>query len=316
MRDFYPSIEPYKHFMLSVSDGHEIYVECCGNPNGYPILFVHGGPGAGCGANDRRFFDPDHYHIILFDQRGCGRSTPFGSLSHNTTPKLVEDMEAIRQHLDVNTWHLFGGSWGSTLSLAYGQAYPKHTSSLILRGIFLGRQQDSDWFSQGGATQLYPDKFEQFTNLLTIQSNESVLDAAYRIMTNPADEELALGVAKGWAGWELGIGYLKSHSNKLSDNLDPKFCWTLARHETHFLVNQCFLGDNQLLNDCRLLTDIPITIVHGRYDIICPFENAWSLHKALPHSELHICDASGHASSELQIKDKLIKATDAMRAVH
>lgn len=315
MRDLYPPINPFKHTMLSVGEGHELYVECCGNPEGYPILFLHGGPGAGCSENDRRFFDPEHYFIVLFDQRGCGRSKPFGSLQRNTTQALVADIEAIRAFLHIDKWHVFGGSWGATLALVYAESFPESVTALVLRGIFLAREKDKHWFTGGGAARLFPDKMEKLQSLLPPDSEGSVLDIAHQTMTNQDNHSAARDAAKGWAGWEVSIGCLSSQPDTIFDALDSAFCWTLSRHETHYLVNNCFIEENQIIHQAHKLDQIPLTIIHGRYDIVCPFDNAWTLHKAVKHSELHICDHSGHASSEPQIRSQLIRATDKMRSV-
>lgn len=315
MQDLYPPISPFKQTMLSVGDGHELYVECCGNPEGYPILFVHGGPGAGCSENDRRFFDPEHYYIVLFDQRGCGRSKPFGSLQNNTTQKLVDDIEAIRTSLDIKAWHVFGGSWGATLALVYAQTFPDNVTALILRGIFLAREKDKQWFTGEGAARLFPDKMERLRGLLPDSAEGPLLEVAHQTMINQEDQSAARNAAKGWAGWEASIACLSSQPDTIFDTLDSAFCWTLSRHETHYLVNDCFLEENQIIQQADKLAHIPLTIVHGRYDIVCPFDNAWSLHKAVKHSELNICDQSGHASSEPQIRRQLVLATDKMRQI-
>ncbi|QBG37553.1 prolyl aminopeptidase [Litorilituus sediminis] len=311
MNEFYPEIEPYNHFLLSVDQQHEIYVEECGNPNGQAILFIHGGPGGGCSTNDRRFFDPEKYRIVLFDQRGCGRSLPHGCLENNETKLLVEDIEKIRTKLNIDTWHVFGGSWGSTLSLVYAQTHPSRVEGLILRGIFLGRPEDTNWaFSGGGATRIFPDFWQEYLNELPEGTGQANVKAAYDIMTGD-DKALALKVAKAWSIWEIRCCTLIPNQDFVDAATGDEAAWTLARHEAHFMINDCFLSDNQILANCDKIKDIPTTIVHGRYDIVCPFDNAFLLHKALPNSKLIVSEASGHASIEPNTKHHLIAATKA-----
>ncbi len=311
MNEFYPEIEPYNHFLLSVDDQHEIYVEECGNPNGQAILFIHGGPGGGCSTNDRRFFDPEKYRIVLFDQRGCGRSLPHGCLENNETKLLVEDIEKIRTKLNIDTWHVFGGSWGSTLSLVYAQTHPSRVEGLILRGIFLGRPEDTNWaFSGGGATRIFPDFWQEYLNELPEGTGQANVKAAYDIMTGD-DKALALKVAKAWSIWEIRCCTLIPNQDFVDAATGDEAAWTLARHEAHFMINDCFLSDNQILANCDKIKDIPTTIVHGTYDIVCPFDNAFLLHKALPNSKLIVSEASGHASIEPNTKHHLIAATKA-----
>ncbi|NQZ09343.1 MAG: prolyl aminopeptidase [Algicola sp.] len=313
MNEFYPEVEPYNHFLLTVGDGHQIYVEQCGNPEGQPVLFIHGGPGGGCSIGDRRFFDPEQYRIILFDQRGCGRSLPHGDLTNNETSFLVDDIEQIRNHLDVQQWHVFGGSWGSTLALVYAQTHPTSVSSLVLRGIFLARPQDTLWtFTDGGgAARIFPDYWQEYVDALPAGQSQNSVHAAYEIMTGD-DKAAALKVARAWSLWEIRCCTLTPDEEFIKHCDDDESCWTLARHEAHYMVNDCFLTDNQIIKNCDKIADIPTTIVHGRYDIVCPFDNAWALHKHLPKSELLISDDAGHASVEPQTKHHLIGATDRM----
>ena len=269
MLELYSEISPFNHFMLAVDDEHQLYVEQCGNPEGQPVVFVHGGPGGGCSENDRRFFDPERYHIILFDQRGCGRSKPHGSLNNNETALLVEDMEHIRNHLDIEKWHVFGGSWGSTLGLVYAQTHPERVISMVLRGIFLGRREDTDWtFSGGPATRIFPDYWQEFLDALPGGSEQAGVEAAYKAMTGD-DKDVAMAVARAWTRWEIALCTLEPDEAffKFAENDDS--CWTMARHEAHYMVNDCFLSDNQILNHCDKIADIPTVIVHGRYDIVC-----------------------------------------------
>jgi proline iminopeptidase len=315
MTDFFPEITPYDHFLLDVGQSHHVYVEQCGNPNGTPVLFVHGGPGGGCSENDRRFFDPEQYRIILFDQRGCGRSIPHGLLEDNTTSKLIADMELIRQHLKVERWHLFGGSWGSTLALAYAQDHAGVVESLVLRGIFLARPQDIQWtFSGGGASRVFPDYWAEFVSAFPDPTVTDFVGEGYRLMTGD-DKALARKIAKAWARWEISCCTLIPNEEFLAANLSEEHCWTMARHEAHYMKYQCFLDTNQLLDNCANINDIPIAIVHGRYDMVCPIDNALALHKALPHSELHVAQDSGHASAEESTRSLLIQATQRMLTI-
>jgi len=312
MKQFYPAIEPYNSFLLDVESGHQIYVEECGNPEGQPVVFLHGGPGGGCTPKDRRFFDPQQYRIILFDQRGCGRSLPFGSLVNNNTQALVADIEAVRNHLVIPKWHVFGGSWGSTLALVYAQSYPEKVHSLVLRGIFLAREQDTHWtFAGGGASRLYPDYWHEYISALPTGQTQSSLQLAYQILTS-ADKAAALKLAKAWGLWEIRCCTLEPDDDFVAAATDDDQCWTLARHEAHFMVNDCFLSDNQILEDCHKIQHIPTLIVHGRYDIVCPFDNAWLLKQQLTNAQLIVSEASGHASSEVNTKHHLICATEQM----
>lgn len=311
MNKFYPPIEPYNHFLLAVDDIHQIYVEECGNPEGQPIIFCHGGPGAGCSINDRRFFDADKYRIILFDQRGCGRSLPFASLISNSTDKLIEDMELIRKTLHIDTWHLFGGSWGSTLALVYAQSYPQRTRSMVLRGIFLARDQDTAWtFEGGGASRLYPDYWSEFLQAMPAGVEPSV-QIAYQILTSN-DREQALTLARAWTKWEMSCCTLIPNRDFLAATTADETCWTVARHEAHYMINHCFLTDNQILKNCDKIRHINTIVVHGRYDVVCPFDNAWLLVNQLENAELVISESAGHTSAEPETRHHLIEATNAM----
>ena len=312
MNEFYPEIEPYNHFLINVDNQHQIYVEECGNPDGQAMLFIHGGPGGGCSKNDRRFFDPEKYRIILFDQRGCGRSLPHGCLDNNETNLLVNDIEKIREKLGIDRWHVFGGSWGTTLALVYAQAHPKKVKSLVLRGIFLGRPQDTDWtFSGGGATRIYPDFWQEYLDVLPNGKEQASVQAAYDIMVGD-DKALAMRVAKAWSVWEIRCCTLIPNQDFVDAATGDHQAWTMARHEAHFMINNCFLSENQILANTDKIKDIPTTIVHGRFDIVCPFDNAWQLHQKLPNSTLITSEASGHASIETNTKHHLIEVTKAM----
>ena len=311
MNEFYPEISPYNDFLINVDAQHQLYVEECGNPDGQAVVFLHGGPGGGCSTNDRRFFDPEKYRIILFDQRGCGRSLPHGCLENNETDFLVADIEKIREKLGIERWHVFGGSWGSTLALVYAETHPSKVRSLVLRGIFLGREQDTDWaFSGGGAVRIFPDFWQEYLDVLPEGAKPGV-KTAYDIMTGN-DKALALKVAKAWSTWEIRCCTLIPNQAFVDAATSDESAWTLARHESHFMINKCFLSENQILANTDKIKDIPTTIVHGRFDIVCPFDNAWQLHQKLPHSTLITSEASGHASAETNTKHHLIEATNAM----
>jgi proline iminopeptidase len=304
----YPEIKPYKRHQLKVSDLHEIYVDEAGNPDGVPILFVHGGPGAGCDASSRRFYDPAIYRIITFDQRGCGRSTPHGSLEENTTKDLVEDIEFIRKYLDVDKFVLFGGSWGSTLSLLYAQAYPDHVSALILRGIFLCRQSDMNWLYVSGANQIFPDYWEEFIKAIPDSERDNVLSAYYQRLIG--DDELArMAAAKAWAAWEGNCSKLRPSAEALAKFTKPHNALALSRIETHYFVNAGFIEEKQILKNMDKITQIPGRIIHGRYDMVCPLSNALSLHHQWPESELQIVRDAGHSASEPGTVDALVRAT-------
>lgn len=309
MNELFPEIEPFHHQLLAVDENHQLYVEQCGNPEGQPVIFIHGGPGAGCSANDRRFFDPEKYHIVLFDQRGCGRSLPFGSLENNETSFLIEDIEKIRTHLNIQKWHVFGGSWGSTLSLVYAQTHPEKVCSLVLRGIFLGRPQDTEWtFANGGGTRIFADYWQEYLDCLPDGENQTSVKAAYDIMIGD-DKAAAEKVAQAWAKWEIRCCTLEPNEEFVAALTGDDNCWTLSRHEAHYMVHDCFLSDNQILVNCDKIQDIPTIIVHGRYDIVCPFDNAWLLHQQLPKSEL-VTTIAGHASIEPETKHQLVAATN------
>ncbi|WP_448564752.1 prolyl aminopeptidase [Thalassotalea ganghwensis] len=311
MKSLYPEISPFADFMLPVDDQHQLYVEQCGNPNGQPVVFIHGGPGAGCSTNDRRFFDPERYHIILFDQRGCGRSKPHGSLEDNDTRFLVADIEKIREHLNIKQWHVFGGSWGSTLSLVYAQTHPTSVKSLTLRGIFLGRPEDTQWmFASGGGTRIFADYWQEYLNALPEGETQTSVSAAYNIMIGD-DKQAAERVARAWAEWEIRCCTLEPNEEFVKAATSDASCWTLARHEAHFMAHDCFLTDNEILANCGKIAHIPTTIVHGRYDIVCPFDNAWLLHQALPESTLVVSKTAGHASIEPETTHHLVSATEA-----
>jgi len=297
--------------MLDVGDGHQLYLEESGNPDGIPVLFVHGGPGAGCGRQDRCFFDPERYRIILFDQRGSGRSTPHACLDDNHSSALVADMEAIRLHLGVERWLLFGGSWGSTLSLLYAQAYPQRVLGMVLRGVFLCRKQDIHWFYQQGASLIFPDYWEDYLHPIPEDERHEMVSAFYRRLIG--NNELAkMACAKAWSVWEGRCATLRPNPDVVESFADPHMAIALARIEAHYFYNNAFMAENQLLQQVDKLEGIPGIIVHGRYDMVCPLDNALSLHHLWHDSELHIVRDAGHASREPGIVDALIRATRAM----
>lgn len=308
MHTFYPEIKPYQRHQIAVEAPHELYVDESGNPDGIPVLFVHGGPGAGCGKYDRRFFDPAVYRIVLFDQRGAGRSRPHASLDNNTTPKLVEDIETIRQQLGIDKWVLFGGSWGSTLSLVYAQTHPERVLGLILRGIFLCRREDIAWFYQEGASRLFPDYWDNFIGQIPEAERGDLLGAYHRQLTGE-NQIQQMAAAKAWSCWEGRTATLKPCQDLVDSFVEPMRALSLARIEAHYFMNDSFLQANQILANAGRLAGIPGVIVHGRYDVICPLDNAYALHKAWPDSQLNIIREAGHASREPGTVDALIRAT-------
>lgn len=308
MQILYPEIKPYKRHQFKVSALHELYVDEAGNSDGIPVLFVHGGPGAACDSSSRRFYDPALYRIITFDQRGCGRSTPHGELAENTTQDLIADMEAIRQHLSVDKWVLFGGSWGSTLSLLYAQAHPGHVLALILRGIFLCRQRDFDWLYKDGANRVFPDYWEDFVKFIPVHERDDLLEA-YHSRLLGEDELARMSAAKHWAAWEGSCSKLRPSSQVLAKFTKPHNALALALIETHYFINRGFIDEGQILRNMSIIEELPGRIVHGRYDMVCPLDNARTLHQHWPGSELHIVRDSGHSASEAGTVDALIRAT-------
>ncbi|MGD8483391.1 MAG: prolyl aminopeptidase [Thioalkalispiraceae bacterium] len=311
MKSLYPAIKPYVTHSLAVDKPHVLHIEECGNPKGVPVLFVHGGPGSGCEPYHRQFFDPEYYRIILFDQRGAGKSTPHAELEGNTTQALVADIEAIREHLGIESWVLFGGSWGSTLSLVYAETHPQRVKGLILRGILLCRPREIDWFYQDGASRIFPDYWQDFVKPIPEQERDSLLQAYYRRLTG-GDEIARMSAAKAWSIWEGRTATLQGRKSTIEHYGDPHVAMSLARIEAHYFMNNSFLEQNQILDDIDHLKDIPGIIVQGRYDIICPMESAWQLHRAWPMSELFVIADAGHAASEEGTIDALVRATQDM----
>ncbi|WP_067518866.1 prolyl aminopeptidase [Endozoicomonas ascidiicola] len=309
MRTLYPAIKPYATHHLQVDDIHELYIEECGSQDGIPVLFVHGGPGAGCTDKSRCFFDPEKYRIILFDQRGCGQSKPHAELKQNETSLLIEDIEKIREMLSIEQWLLFGGSWGSTLSLLYAQAHPKRVSGLILRGVFLSRQQDFDWLYKEGASRMFPDHWAHFLELIPEAEQGDLLEAYYQRLFG--DDELArMNAAKHWSLWEGNIATLRPNHELVDHFSEPHLALSLSRIECHYFRNHSFIDAGQILENMGLIASIPGVIIHGRYDMICPLDNAQALADHWPKADLQIVRDAGHASCEPGITDALVRATD------
>lgn len=309
LRSLYPPIEPYASGLLDVGDGHSVYWERCGTPGGIPAVFLHGGPGGGCGPSHRRLFDPARYDILLFDQRGCGRSEPHAELEANTTWHLVADIERLRAHCGFDTWLVFGGSWGSTLALAYAETHPDRTSALVLRGIFLVRQAELGWYYQEGASWLFPDKWEGFLAPIP-EAEQDDLVSAYRRRLVGDDESAKIVAARAWSRWEGETITLLPDPATAGGFVQDRFALAFARIENHYFVHKGWLDEGQLLRDAGRLKDIPGVIVQGRYDTATPVRSAWDLHRAWPEADFHLIDNAGHAFSEPGILDRLIRATD------
>jgi proline iminopeptidase len=310
LRTLYPEIEPYKTGMLDVGDGHSLYWELCGNPNGKPVVFLHGGPGAGISENHRRQFNPEKYNILLFDQRGCGRSTPYASLDHNTTWDIVGDIEKLREMVRVDKWQVFGGSWGSTLSLAYSQTHPERVTEIILRGIFLFDQAEIDWmYKEGGASQMFPDKWDEFVAAIPEGERGDLVEAYYKRLTGDAADE-QLRAAKAWSKWEADIVTLLPNQQNVEEFTEPDKAIAIARIENHYMRSGGWLEEGQLLKGAAKIKDIPGVIVQGRYDCCTPPIAAWRLKKVWPEVELNIVPAASHMYNEPGILDGLIRATD------
>lgn len=309
MHTLFPDIQPYATHRLAVAAPHVLYVEESGNPQGLPVLFLHGGPGAGCQAWNRRFFDPERYRIVLFDQRGAGKSTPHAHLEGNTTQALVEDIEVLREFLGIERWLVFGGSWGSTLGLAYAEAHPEYVMGLIVRGIFLCRDQDIHWFYQDGASRVFPDYWADYLRVIPEAERGDMLAAYYQRLTG-SDELVRMAAAKAWSVWEGLCATLRPNQSVAEYFSDPHVALALARIEAHYFVNKSFMQANQLLSDAHKLAGIPGVIVHGRYDMVCPLDNAFVLHEVWPSAELQIIRDAGHSGSEPGIVDALVRATN------
>jgi proline iminopeptidase len=314
-RHLYPDIEPYRTGRLRVSGVHEIYFEESGNPNGKPVVFLHGGPGGGTEPKHRRYFDPATYRIVLFDQRGCGRSTPFASLEDNTTWDLVADIEKLRTHLEIDRWQVFGGSWGSTLALAYAETHPDRVTELVLRGIFLLRKEEIRWFYQEGASWIFPDAWHDYLTHIPAGERGDLLRAYYARLTS-ADPAVQRAAAKVWSVWEGRTSCLIPNADLIARTAGDDFSLAFARIESHYFVHDGWLTNGrELLAPANIdkIRKIPGVIVQGRYDVVCPAKSAWDLHVAWPEATLRIVPDAGHAASEPGIVHELVSATDRFR---
>ncbi|KAM3694768.1 hypothetical protein ACB098_07G079500 [Castanea mollissima] len=314
-RNLYPNIEPYSTGFLKVSDIHTIYWEQSGNPSGHSVVFLHGGPGGGTTPSNRKFFDPEFYRIILFDQRGSGQSTPHACLEENTTQHLVDDIEKLREHLEIPEWQVFGGSWGSTLALAYSQAHPDKVTGIVLRGIFLVRKKEIDWFYEGGAAAIYPDAWEPFRDLIPENERESFVHA-YKKRLNSDDVETQYAAARAWTKWEMMTAHLLPNEENIKRGDDDKFSLAFARIENHYFVNQGFFpSDSFLLDNVDKIRHINTTIVQGRYDVCCPMMSAWDLHKVWPEADFKVVPDAGHSANEPGIAAELVAANERLKNI-
>ena len=305
----FPTIEPFDFGYLK-KGVHEIYYEQCGNPNGKPAIFIHGGPGGGCGKFSRRFFNPKKYRIILFDQRGCGKSKPHTCLEDNTTWHLIEDIESIRDKLNIQKWLVFGGSWGSTLGIAYAQKHPDRVSQMVLRGIFMLRQKELQWFYQYGASEIYPEAWKGFLEEIPEEERYNLIEA-YRKIFYGVNKKKKLSAARAWSKWEASSSFINHNPNAVKDSINAEFALAFALIENHYFVNKGFLdNENQLLDNVDIIRDIPAVIIQGRYDTVCPPTTAYELHSRWPASDLIIAPFSGHSALEEEITHELIKATN------
>jgi len=310
LRSLYPPIEAYMSSFLKVSDLHELYFEQSGNPDGNPVVVLHGGPGGGCDAWYRQFFDPKVYRIVLFDQRGSGKSKPHASLEHNTTWDLVQDIEKLRHHLNIDKWVVFGGSWGSTLALAYAETHPAFVKALILRGIFALRRKELLWFYQEGASFLFPEAWDDYLAPIPLVERGDLMSAYHRRLTG-SDEQEKIKCAKAWACWEMSTSRLYVDPSYVKRAEADEFALAFARIECHYFVNGAWLKtENQLLDDAHKIEHIPGTIVQGRYDVVCPATTAWELHKKWPSADFHIVPDAGHSMKEPGILSLLVDACD------
>ncbi len=310
LRSLYPEIEPYDRGKLRVSPQHELYYEQCGNPRGKPVVFLHGGPGGGIEPRHRRFFDPAVYRVVLFDQRGCGRSTPYASLEDNTTWDLVQDIEALREHLAIDKWQVFGGSWGSTLALAYAQLHRPRVTEMVLRGIFTFAPDEMRWFYIDGTRVLFPDAYQRFVEAIPVGERDDLIAAYHRRLTGD-DPDQRRAAARAWSEWECRVATLMPDEGLVAHCDDAGFTLAFARIECHYFVNGGFLpSPTALLDRMDALAGVPAVLIHGRYDVICPPRNAWRLHRAWPGSELQLVDDAGHSANEPGITSALVTATD------
>ena len=312
MSTLYPSINPYNIFRLQVSDLHNIYVEESGNPNGRPIIFLHGGPGGGIESIYRQYFNPEKWRIIMFDQRGCGQSIPHAELKENTTWDLINDIEHIRQELNISNWTVFGGSWGSTLALSYSITQPDKCNELILRGIFLLREKEINWFYQEGCSFIYPDAWEKYLAPIPRDERKNLVQAYYKRLTSD-DKEIRIKAAKAWSIWEASTSKLIQTEKALHSFDQDDVAEAFARIECHYFINKAFFeSDNWILKNVHKIQHIPMHIVQGRYDVVCPLASAWDLHNKLPESKFYIIQDAGHSMLEVGIQKKLIQITDSV----
>ncbi|MGB3492131.1 MAG: prolyl aminopeptidase [Elainellaceae cyanobacterium] len=310
MRELYPPIEPYATGMLPVSELHTLYYEQVGNPQGRPVVFLHGGPGGGIDPIYRRYFDPQKWRVVLFDQRGCGRSTPHAELRENTTWDLVADIEKLRSHLNIDDWAVFGGSWGSTLALAYSQTHPDQTTALFLRGIFMLRHKEIQWFYQAGASAIFPDAWEEYLKPIPVAERHDLIAAYHKRLTSP-EREVRLEAARAWSIWEASTSKLLPDSNLMGKFGQDEFAVAFARIECHYFVHNGFIAtENQLLDQVDRIRHIPAIIVQGRYDVVCPMITSWELHRVWPEATYTLVPDAGHSMTEPGIRDALITATD------
>jgi proline iminopeptidase len=310
LRSLYPDIEPFDRGFLKVSALHTLYYEQSGNPRGKAVVFLHGGPGGGTNPKCRRFFDPAVYRIVLFDQRGCGKSTPHAELTDNTTWDLVADIERVRGHLGIGRWQVFGGSWGSTLALAYAQTHPDKVTELVLRGIFMLRRWELEWFYQKGCDALYPDAWETYLNAIPEVERGDLMSAYHRRLTS-TDAKTRTDAARAWSVWEGATSFLWQDKTYIESSAEDEFALAFARIECHYFVNGGFFEhDDQLLRNIDRIRNIPAVIVQGRYDVVCPLRSAWDLHRAWPEADLRIVQDAGHSAFEPGNVHELLEATD------
>lgn len=310
MRELYPEIEAYGRHHLKVDPLHTVYVEEAGNPRGVPVIFLHGGPGSGCNENHRRYFNPEKYRVLLFDQRGCHRSTPAGETRNNSTGELLQDIERIREHLGIEQWLVFGGSWGATLGLLYAQAHPSRVLGMVLRGVFLARQKDLDWFGRQGASMIFPDYWQEFTEAIPEPERDDLI-SAYHARVHGADRKARETAALAWSKWAGRIvTYLLPGAEYTPDDVDKTVREALI--ETHYAKHRYFIDENRILEDTPRLPAVPVRIIHGRRDLTCTLDASWSLHRALPGSDLVIVREGGHLAGEPVMVDALVTATDEM----
>ena len=306
----YPDTKPFRTHRLKVSDIHEIYFEEVGNPKGKPVLFVHGGPGGGIEPSHRRYFDPEAFRVVLVDQRGCGQSTPHADLRQNTTWDLIADFERIRTQLGIDQWVVFGGSWGSTLSLLYAQTHPERVRGLVLRGIFLCRKKEIAWFYQDGASHIYPDVWDEYVRPIPEAERHDFVTAYYKRLTSD-NRDVRMQAARAWSTWEGATSRLIPDLSMIQSFGQDEFAEAFARIECHYFINGIWMrNDNQILEDIHRIRHIPCEIIHGRYDVVCPVQNAWDLKKAWPEATLHIVPDAGHSAKEPGILTKLIEAME------